>query len=219
MILSIIVFALTGLTSFTILFCCDKAELWNGYDDTPNLRMPSITDVGNISDFRKNDYITKVIAPAYHYFEENKEIENYQSKDSGSEIACWLILIPSLVLLQWQCLLRIGFTDSKIICILISIVTCALSIIIARLIYKHTSLALGKFTYTIDDLKKDHERNYQYDECDLSKEDSLNNYIIDVHGNYLNRIKETVIFRSNIRKVLCAFATIIYFLFFMKSPD
>ena len=162
MILSIILFVLTGLTSFAILFCCDKTELWNGYDDVPNLRMPSINDVENISDFRKKDYITQVIAPAYHYFEEKKEIENYQSKDSGSEIACWLILIPSLVLLQWKCLLKIGFTDSKVICILISIATCVLSVFIAQLIYNHTSLPLGKFTCPIDKLKKDHERSYQY---------------------------------------------------------
>lgn len=221
MVFSIILFVLAGLTSFVTCFCFDEVELWNEGDDIPPLKMPSIDDVGNISNLKKNDYIADVIAPAYHYFEEKNEIEWYQSKENSynSKILCRFVLMLSIVLLQSKSLLKIGFAKNRMICLLISIVICSLSFFIAWFIYKQTSLPLGKFTYTLDKLQKEHEHFCQYNEYGLSKEVSLNNYIINVHWNYLRRIKATVVFRSNIRRVLCVFACIIYFLFFMQLPN
>ena len=218
MFFSIILFIFTGLTFFVICFCFDKVELWNGCNDIPNLKMPSIDDVKNINDFKKSDYVVNVIAPAYHYFEEKSEIMWYQSKENDSKFPCSVVLMLILALLQSRNLLKIGFTNNRMLCLLISIAICLLSFFIARFIYKKTPLPLCKFTYTFDKLQAEHDHFCQHNEYGLSRDVSLNNYIINIHANYLSSIKTTVIFRSNIRKVICAFACIVYVLFFMQLP-
>lgn len=215
-------------TAFALMFSCDKAKIW-GDTEEPKLHMPRLADLQEEErlKFDKNDteeewdrkqrtndsidwrsgmerqeYVEKVISPAYHYFMLKGEIEGLQSNcDDGFFPGLTLQLFSLLLIVQ--SLNRMEIFNSWIISLFVATVVCSVSCFIISWLYKN------RWRYTVMEIE-----DFAYDYCDWS-----NNYIIEKHYEYLYSIKNTVYFRHAVRKILFDASWWIYLLFFFRVPE
>ena len=204
---------------FILMYCCDDAEIWK--DGIPmQVHKPSIYNLKNLDDKHEvNKYIENVINPSYHYFILKKTISE---TDSGTGYLISMVLQGFSFLLVLKSAIKVFPNGNlpKAVYFIIVVVICAAICylgyyIIKKLYNKH--LAIERFCYNREDL----ERKFVYDdtEFDISVEDAFNNYVLMCHYRYLLSIEDTVIFRKNIMKVMSWVSTIIYVLFFLRTPD
>lgn len=201
-------------TAFVLMYSCDNAKLWKSKDKyNISLFKPTVLNLNSENKYDINDYVSKVVCPSYHYFLLEKEIAEHQDHDG---------LLPSLVIQAFSLIFIVLNTRknfpfaNNLIIILLTLVICCFGCFIIYKLYDRF-LSIEDFEYSIDDLKQMFK--YQKNEFKLDEETAFNNYVISEHYRYLLCISDSVRLRKSILRIVMAIAAIIYFLFFMSSPD
>jgi hypothetical protein len=173
---------------------------------------------------QRQKYVDNIISPAYHYFSVIKEIECYQS-NNDSFMGEFFILQPATILIMARALLELKILENFLLCIIIALIPSIVCDWIISLIYKRTPLTIKHFEVNLENLKSYREHLYNINkenntlEYNISKESYVNYYIIVEHNKYLRSIKQTVILRSTIRKMLGGLTIIVYLFFFFTIPE
>lgn len=208
--------------AFVLMYCCDNAEIWKDGKEI-KICKPSVNNLKSLDNvYYVNKYVENVIQPSHHYFILRNTIKAYQGNEGCSnELAGIVLQVFSLLFIMRNAVQVFPnkYLHKALYLIIIGVVclaVCCLGCYIIRKVYKK-HFALRSFCYSREDLKQ----RFVYDdtEHDISEEDAFNNYVIMCHYNYLLSIEDTVIFRKNIMKVITWASTIIYILFFMRTPD
>lgn len=196
-LIAILAYLLHCFTAFALIYSHDEAKIW-GDKEEPEQRMPRVSDLSEeerLSIYAIDDYVKNTICPKYHYFILKKEIEKYQS-DCGEGLKHGFFLQLFSILLSAQMLIRADVFDSWIMPILLSTAICSVSCGIIYWIYKNywrcQSIRVKHFYW------QSH---------------------IGGHYEYLCSIKDTILFRYYIRKILYDTSFIIYALFFFSVPE
>ena len=176
-------------------------------------RINEIIDCKNKQQRQK--YVDEIIAPAYHYFRAKNEINNYQAENDNGCFAYLILFLPTLVYMGFE-LLKLGVSEYILLCMVIALIPCIIGDWIIYLIYKRTPLTIKHFELDLDVLAKGFEHTYNYYrengklEFTISKESFVNNCIIEQHNKYLCSIKQTVVLRSTIRKMIGILAAFVF---------
>lgn len=179
---------------FLLIYSTDTAAIWND-KTTPRLHYfdlieEDVLNIKNLSDYAIQSCMEDKIGPTYHYCMLIKEIEEYQSKHELSLEYIFLPLIFLLIIAKTiQSLFLISFAVSFLIVFVLAVAT----FLLINLLYERcTKFCLDSF-----------------EGIDYSVQ----------HYNYLRSIKETVIFRYFVRRILSFIAFTIYLLFFFRIPE
>lgn len=195
--IAILGYILHCFTAFALIYSHDEAKIW-GEQEPPEQRVPKVSDLDEedrLSIYAIDDYVEKTICPKYHYFILKKEIEHYQACYNDGLKNGFIIQLFSL-LLSAQMIIRADIFDFWLIPVLLSAAVCSASCGIIYWLYKHYR-------------GWEHMRNKHFFWVSH----------IGGHYEYLCSIKETVIFRYSIRKILNGASFIIFFLFFFHIPE
>lgn len=205
------------ITFFLIQYAYDGPKFTRRNVD--NLRMPSVTDLDRGAGIYDIDKYTKdVICPSYHYFVLLKELSH--GKDSSSEFASTLIVQVSSFLMFIRSVFHILTDNRPLVYAVIFGVSAAASFLICSAISRYYDGS----QLSIPDCKYDEQniRNYIFFNSynfNVSESCKINNSLILCYHEYLLRIKESVINRISLAKVLNAISFVIYLLFFFRTPD
>ena len=234
----IIAFVLHYGITFLMCFSYDKAKIW--CEEEFKLHQPKLDDLQEDKSDKYDDYsdeykaliikekrqkyVEKIISPVYHYFETVNEINHYQG-DRGEGCLYYLVVQFPTIALMTSTLLRLEFTESLLLCIVIAIIPSLIGDWIISLIYERTPLKIKHFEGDLDSIKS--YREYIYDNCkekntleyNISKENYVNYYIIVDHNEYIQSIKQTVILRCAFRKIIGSLGMIVYFIFFWGAGE
>ncbi|MEE0785848.1 MAG: hypothetical protein U0M10_07855 [Oscillospiraceae bacterium] len=206
---------LNMLIVFSLAYCGDELDLWL---DGKELTMPRLEDVGSVDDDGKEKYIERVIAPAYCYFKLVNDLRERQ-KDIENTNLSWIVLDLVSAILMGRIILTWGVITSRLLVLLVTIAICALSNLVAFYVYEKSKLKLHNFCYSC---ALDKETAKQADEIasfGISEETAENICMIRMHDAFLQKNKESIIFRASIRKILFVVGGIVYLLFFFRVPD
>ena len=206
-LISVLAYLLHCFTAFALIYSHDKAKIWENEDESKrfspnafNLNKSEIQHISELQSYEINDYIRNTICPKYHHFILLREITHYQTDcDEGFKTGFFLQLFS--LLLSAQILIKIEIFDSWIIPILLSAAVCSISCGIIYWIYKNY--------WRCDGIRMKH----------FSGEYIMKGGYIGGQYEYLCAIKDTVIFRYCVRKILYNASFIIYFLFFFHIPE
>ena len=208
----VVLFLLFCFTSFAFTYSCDEAKIWGELRERPPIWMPRFKDIEEEIDEKRHKeynwslidtiqkYVDESILPAAKYFSLLNEIERYQKISDGS-IFLQLLWLPG----AFSVYISIILVNTEIIESLI------LSCIIVMIVCIFTSILISVVYEKINKLRIKSFCSYEYDEnfpkrlkqeTDNVRKAQINTSFIYTHYEYLNRIKNTVIFRSNLRKAL-----------------
>lgn len=197
----IFLFLLNFGLSFLWHFCYDKLD----YEDTPPLRQPQIEDVGD--EYRKKEYITKKICPAFYYINARADILSLQSDiDSANAVGSLLFSQAATIFLLSCCFNPIIHSD--LYSLLISVAIGVFNHILAKIIYKHSQLKLPKATW----MQNKPSRNVPDDYYKLSLENSNNNDFLNQDSRNFRMYSDSIIIRYGVRKVFVVFAIVLFIL-------
>ena len=173
---------------------------------------------------KRQKYVDKIISPAYNYFRVKNEIDDYQNDRSDGCTAFCILQFPTIALMTYA-LFCLEFTESIILCIVIAIIPCLIGDWVISFIYARTKLPIEDFEDDLDLAKKQYEHSYNYYkeremlEFNISKEDFINIEIIKEHNAYLQSIKQTVIMRYVLRKIISIVGTVVCFVCFLGVEE
>lgn len=207
--------------SLVFKYCYDKEIIWHNNEEAPNLHMPKLQDLDKKCNiYEQQRYVENVIIPSHDYFSKVADIEKAQECDSGDpllQLMCWT---PTFLLVA-NAFRKAQITPYTWSNIVIGIIVYSFIVFIVSIIYNRTSLKLGTFTLSVSDIEKRYHNikdNSDW-ESGLSEENALNNFIIETHHNYIDRVHYTIEKRYRVKKVVEAIAGWFYVLFIMRVPD
>lgn len=180
---------------FTLIYSDEKANIWSD-KDVPQLCYFDLVKeealrLKELDEFSIRCCIENKIGPRYHYFMLIREIEEYQS-DYEYDIS--IVFLPLFfLLLIAKAIIGINLVKTWLISLLIVIV-------------------VGFFTFWLINLFYEKFAPFKIDRF-------FGNDYSEQHYGYLKSIKNTVIFRRSVRKILLNVTGIIYFLFFFTIPE
>lgn len=205
------------LLSFVLEYSCEYIFI----DSRVSVRMPSLNDFGERFDsqekYKLQRYIDQVILPANDYFCKITDINNFQNLETLERLFSYfstlVLVLRSFVALDLP--KYVTFPLGLIAPILISVVV--------HLIYKKSNFRIKKFECTAQDLKdkfksKGYFNYFDIDYFDITESTQFNNFVINMHNQYINQIYEDIQQRSNTRHVLTgiALAVLLYALYSFK---
>lgn len=206
-IIALLSYVLHCFTAFSLIYSHDEAKIW-GNENNEERNLPHVFDldkeeISNISElpiYEINNYIKSKICPKYHYFLLIREVTKYQSDcDEGFKHGFFLQLFS--LLLSAQMLVRAELFECWPISVLFVAAICTVSCSIIYWIYK------------------------KYWRCDGIRIKHFSGIYISDGGHlgsqyeYLCSIKDTVIFRHCVRRILYNASMVIFLLFFFHIPE
>ena len=203
--------------SFVLKYCYDKEIIWHNNENSPNLHMPKLHDLDKNCDvYDQQRYVEKVIIPSHDYFSKVADIKSFQENESFYMLVCY----APMLLLVANAFRKAQITQYILLNVAIGIIVYALIIFIVSVIYNRTSLKLGTFTLSVSDIEKRYHNIKENSGWDsgLSEKNTLNNFIIEMHHNYIGCVYHKIEKRYRVRKVVESIAGWIYFLFIMRVP-
>lgn len=219
LIISVVIFF---ANAYLFMYVNDKAnvESWKNYHDI-YLKRPSIDDLNETNGDKEkiSKYIEEVICPANKYFSLKSYLAEIQKDDGAQGLFCFglqFFLFFIIVYNTMRVFPNMGMNDFWYCSLVgaIVIVVCVIGYGIIIKIYNKTS-ALPIWEYNSEDIKQQFI-TYK-EEFDISEENSFNNYVINFHYNYLLSIKESILFRTNIRKVILTASAIVNLLLYFQG--
>lgn len=205
---------------FLYFFSYDTAAIWSKED--PPLHMPKLEDLQYNSDshpsvYHMDSYVKEIISPAYYYFKIVDRIEHYQNNAEYS--GCMLFPLFQLISIScnYDALSKLQFAKYEYWYLIIAIITTIIGDLILYKLYKITSFAIKHF---VDDKHYTKKSFYEsaYDQAKgkvpfgISKENFVNNMILDMHFGYVLSIEKTVIIRHFLRPITAILSVIVYVL-------
>ena len=199
MSIAILAYLLHCYTAFILIYSHDKSTICEDKESPEqnhphhfNLTEDEIQHLSESSAYKNKDYIENVLLPRYRYFILSKEIRHYQADcNNGFKNGFFLQLFS--LLLSVKMLYKAELFNTWIISLLISSIICSVSCGIIYWIYKNTWLCRD---LCIDNMPHNGD-SYEY----------------------LSSIKDTIIFRHSVRKILYKSSLIIFLLFFFRIPE
>lgn len=205
--LFVVAFGLYLLSAFLWMYCSDELPDFNQIIDHLNLARPKISDLNNPAEQELSKYVEQVICPAYHYFVLRDQIKKSTLHDS-SPFWAGLALHSGFAFVLVRMLLRVGFTDSILLCTALVIVACVLGSWLLSILYKK-KLQLKPFTYTREEIQSQVEW-FDSREFDIDNNTEVNNCLIDLHCRYLMNNQKRVLTRAVVRDIMSGVACIVY---------
>lgn len=194
------------ITIFSYLFYCficfafvysgETVSVWSDDDSRQlcyfDLVKEEVSRLKELDEFSLRYCIEDKIGPKYHYYLLAKEIEEYQYDDCeyGFEYLVLPLFFSMIIALLF---IKMELFVSSLVCFLIAVAINILTFIVIGLLYE----------------KCTHFKIMRFWGVDYS----------DQHYEYLKSIRDTVIFRRSIRKILHAASVVVYLLFFFKFPE
>lgn len=193
------------ITIFSYLFYCficfafvysgETVAVWSDEDSRPScyfdLVKEEVSHLKELDEFSLRYYIEDKIGPKYHYYLLAREIEEYQYDcEYGFEYFVLPLFFSIIIAFLF---IEMELFESWLVCFLIAVAINILTFIVIGLLYE-------KCTYF---------KIMRFWGADYS----------DQHYEYLKSIKDTVIFRRSIRKILRAATVVVYLLFFFEFPE
>lgn len=214
-ILKLIISLVVHFTSaFVFMYLCDFPEVvkWRG-SGTIKVKMPSVYDLNTTDDVHEvNDYIKKIVNPAYHYF--------ILRKDLNIDEGCFNLVVSVIVQIITLCVVGTNVTKvfprqsmpETLYTVLVIASTIAVACLGSFILYKRykSRYAIKRYSYSESDLTK--KFKHYNEQFDINEEASLNNFILIQHYNYLCSIEKSLRQRQIImRAVTGIFGAIIVF--------
>ncbi len=197
-------------------FLFDTTNLWQEKKHFPLLYQPSVTDLNqDASRFIIEKYEKEIILPACKYFNIITKINEFQNDTEKNHFVLLIIngITPILVAVN---LIRTELIPWNWLCILIAYAICiSSSIFLIPTIYKHTPLSLHQYNNYENDFEHI-EKFFEQRKCTLinefpiAEENARNNFFIRNHMQYIYSIKDTIIFRHYLRKVIYFIVGVVY---------
>ena len=210
-VLFVIAFGAYLLSAFLWMYCSDELPDFNQVIDDLDLVRPQVSDLSHPVEPHLSRYVDQVICPAYHYFVLRNQIRQSISRDSSF----WggLVIHSGCALLLIRLLLKVGFTESVLFCVVLVSAACVLGCWLLSILYKR-KLQLKPFTCNKEKTRSQLEQ-FSDREFDISDDAELNNRLIDLHCRYLMDNQKTVMTRSIVRGIMYGAAGIIYLFVFL----
>lgn len=180
---------------FAFIYSDEKANIWRN-KEAPRLCYFDLVKeeamhLKELDEYSLQHCIEDEIGPRYHYFMLTKEIEEYQS-DYEYDMSCIFLPLFFLLLIA-KMFIKVNLFNSWMLSISVTIIIGILTFCIVGLLYEKCNYFKIKHFFGVD--------------------------YSDQHYEYLKSIKNTVIFRRSIRRILLNVTGIIYFLFFFTIPE
>ena len=219
LIISMVIFFANAYLFMYILDRVD-VERWKNYYDI-RLKQPSINDLNDTNEGKGkiSEYIRDVICPANKYFSLKRDLAESQKDNGANSLFCLAIQFFLFFIIVYNAMRvfpNMGMNDFWYCCIVgaVVIVICIIGYGIIFKIYNKTS-NLPMWEYNSEDLKQKFITHKE--EFDISEENSFNNFVINFHYEYLLSIKESILFRTNIRKVIVIASGIVNLLLYFQG--
>lgn len=180
---------------FAFIYSGEKVKIWRD-EEAPrpcyfDLVKEDVLRLKELDEFSMQCCIENKIGPKYHYFTLMREIEKYQS-DYEYDMSCIFLPLFFLLLIA-KAIIGLNLIKTWLISLLIVIV-------------------VGFFTFLLINLLYEKFAHFKIDQF-------LGDDYSEQHYKYLKSIKDTVIFRRSVRRILLNITGIIYFLFFFTIPE
>ncbi len=221
-ILFIFALIINCLYAFAIFYFYDTVHLMRDKYNYYNIKiqMPSLKDLkekftDNIDEYKKvaQEYTNDVILPAKSFFKLENQILEYQ-KNSDTHSMFPIFCLPSPWILLAASLFLFEFTDSILLCFIISLPIYCLCIYLVYRYYnrKFSDNTVYSFTLRRYDLPKKYyttlkdkfnflPQDSDYKKYPISEKAALNNFVIIKYYNKLYDMKEAVEKRHSGKKV------------------
>lgn len=144
--ITLFAFFVNLITAFLLMYCLDEIQPWDRISGDTRLLQPEIGNLKNADEWTTQQYVQKVVCPAYYYFRLRSEVESDNGDATGNLAIAVFLQLGSFLFIP-KCLYRIGFTENGVLCVAISIVACCIGCLILHFIYKR-HLRLQLFNYT-----------------------------------------------------------------------
>lgn len=210
--LFVIAFGLYLLSAFLWMYCSDELPDFDQIIDHLKLVRPKISDLNNPAEQELSKYVDQVICPAYYYFALRDQIKQ-SMLNNASPFWTGLALHSGFAFVLVRLLLRVGFTDSILLCTALVIVACVLGSWFLSILYKK-KLQLKPFSYTREKIQSQVER-FDSRAFDIDDNAEVNNRLIDLHCRYLMNNQKLVTTRAVFRDIMSGIACIIYLFVFL----